>query len=274
MTDTDPQFTSFCCAFLDSGVGGLPYLRQLKYLSPGTACIYVADTAHFPYGEKTPQQVSASAAETVEKILARFSPGVLVVACNTISVTALDALRRTFPLPFVGTVPAIKRAAAISKNRVIGLLATERTVENPYTRKLAHDFAADCRMIYQPASGLVSLIEKRLLFAASGERVDAVRPVVRPFLEGGADTVVLGCTHFLHLSDAFQTALGSGVQVVDSLDGVAQQACRILHGGASGTLLPPASPDALFVTGPLSPEQEENYRRICPLFRLQWGGML
>ena len=98
MTDTDPQFTSFCCAFLDSGVGGLPYLRQLKHLSPGTACIYVADTAHFPYGEKTPQQVSASAAETVEKILARFSPGVLVVACNTISVTALDALRRTFPL--------------------------------------------------------------------------------------------------------------------------------------------------------------------------------
>lgn len=283
----DKDKTRLCYAFLDSGIGGLPYLRQLKTLSPDARCVYVADTERFPYGEKTVDEIISSAVEVTGRIVERFNPRVLVIACNTISVTALDVLRKTFPLSFVGTVPAIKKAGEISRNRIIGFLASERTVSNAYTGKLVGEFAADCRIIPVAASSLIAAIENKLVTASLDEQLEAVRPFISPFVEAGADTVVLACTHFLHMTDVFKKALGPGVTVVDSLDGVAHQALRVyLRNSAAPEVngeVPPSSgrslvnadrQDSLFVTGKLPAAKEDKYRFYCGFYGLRCGGVL
>ena len=132
-------------AFLDSGTGGIPYMLALKKLLPRAKCVYLGDTAHFPYGQKSNQEVTACASEVIETIVRTWNPKAVVIACNTISVTSLEPLRKLFPdLPIVGTVPAVKLAAAVTKNKRIGLLATNATVNHPYCKKLADDFAGDC----------------------------------------------------------------------------------------------------------------------------------
>ena len=118
-------------AFLDSGTGGIPYMLELKKKNPFVRCVYLGDTAHFPYGEKTPEEVESSSAQVISQIIKLWSPKAIVIACNTISVTALDFLRKKFPdRPIVGTVPAIKVAAKVTKNKKIGLLATNATVRD------------------------------------------------------------------------------------------------------------------------------------------------
>ena len=127
MTILDYKMTDF--VFIDSGVGGIPYMTTLLQRAPDAECVYVADTANFPYGEKTHEQVVNCVLELVEKINLQFAPKVIVLACNTMSVNALEALRSEFSdVKFVGTVPAIKLAASVSKNRRIGLLATHLVV--------------------------------------------------------------------------------------------------------------------------------------------------
>ncbi|MBO7638758.1 MAG: aspartate/glutamate racemase family protein, partial [Treponema sp.] len=119
-------------AFLDSGTGGIPYMLALKNKRPDARCVYLGDTVHFPYGQKTKDEVIESASQSIDLIIKKWNPRSLVIACNTISVTALDELRKRFyPLPIIGTVPAVRLAARVSKNRRIGLLATNATVANP-----------------------------------------------------------------------------------------------------------------------------------------------
>ena len=131
-------------AFLDSGTGGIPYMLALKEKQPAARCIYLGDTAHFPYGEKAPEAVTACAAHTIGAIIQKWQPRTIVIACNTISVTSLADLRALFPhTPIVGTVPAIKLAAERTHNKRIGLLATNATVKHPYCAHLVHDFASD-----------------------------------------------------------------------------------------------------------------------------------
>src|SRR5574344_424067 len=149
-------------AFLDSGTGGLPYLKCLKEKSPNSCCIYVGDTKNFPYGEKTKDQIIENSANCIKKIIEKWNPNVIVIACNTISVTALEEFRKRFPTkPFVGTVPAIKPASLISKTRKIGLLATNATVNHPYTKNLQKEFASDCQMISRGDPDLISFIEHK-----------------------------------------------------------------------------------------------------------------
>ena len=112
--------------FIDSGVGGIPYMTSLLKKEPGASCVYVADNKNFPYGEKSHDEVVACVTDVVEKICERFEPAVIVLACNTISVNALEVLRKKFPqVQFVGTVPAIKLAAAVSQKKRIGLIASK-----------------------------------------------------------------------------------------------------------------------------------------------------
>ncbi len=261
-----------CCAFLDSGIGGLPYLSQLKKLSPNMPCAYIADTANFPYGKKGHKQVIEAASSVVAKIISRLNPSTIVIACNTISVAALDSLRKSFGIPIIGTVPAIKKAAAVSANKIIGFIATEGTVKDTYTTKLIADFASGCKMVFRAAPDLVREIEGGLIFASDEEKLAAVLSEVKPFMEGGADTVVLGCTHFLHLQETFCSALGKGIRVVDSLEGVVSQALRV------SSSLPlneeEIAASSLFVTSPLPAEQREIYERCCKLYGLLWEGLL
>ena len=109
-------------AFLDSGIGGIPYLLFLQEKQQNANCIYYADTKNFPYGQKSSEQIIENATIATQKIIEKWNPGAIILACNTISVTALEELRKRFPnVPFVGTVPAIKPAATISKTKKIGL---------------------------------------------------------------------------------------------------------------------------------------------------------
>jgi len=265
MKDTNATYQY---AFLDSGSGGLPYLAQLRSHAPEASCVYLADTLHFPYGTKTRDEVIRFASDTVERLLERFKPEVIVIACNTISVAALPALRERFSVPFVGTVPAIKSAAAATRNRKIGLLATERTVTDPYTDELIRQFAADCEITRIGDSVLVSRIENELVTAGREARLEAVRPSVERFKAAGVDTIVLACTHFLHVCEEIHEAAGNDVQVIDSREGVVSQALRLVGakpGGGKG---------AFYVSGPLTPESEARYLTYSRLFGISWGGVL
>ena len=252
--------------FIDSGVGGIPYMTALLQKEPGTSCVYVADNANFPYGEKTHDQVVACVVELVKKIIDKFSPRVIVVACNTISVNALEVLRQKFPqVQFVGTVPAIKLAASVSKNRCIGLLATAATCENPYNFELKKKFADDCTLVCRADGELVSFIEEKGFTASQAELEEAVRPAIDFFASKGCDAVILGCTHFLNLKDVFEkVALEYAVKIVDSVDGVVNHALDVAGGLQGG------SSSYLYITG----EENPAYKIACSANKIAFGGKI
>ena len=281
-------------AFLDSGTGGIPYMLSLKEKVPAASCVYLGDTAHFPYGQKTQKEVAAAAAQAVRLMQEKWNPKTLVVACNTISVTALDDLRALFPkLPIVGTVPAIKLAAKVTANKRVGLLATNATVSHPYSQKLIEDFASDCAVFKRGDPDLIDFIEKKLFTASREERMAAVRPAVDYFAANDCDTIILGCTHFTHIADDIQAAAGDKVRVIDSREGVANQALRVFPGqvpdqdaaqtdGGAGTNgaassdcgLSSAPADKSFFFTAATREQEEEYRAMCARFGIPYGGLV
>lgn len=271
-------------AFLDSGTGGIPYMLDLKRKSPESRCLYLGDTEHFPYGEKTSSLITECASEAINRILESWSPRTIVIACNTISVTALEELRERFSdIPIVGTVPAIKVAANVTRNRRIGLLATAATVSHPYCLRLIEDFASGCTVIKRADPELISFIEHDLFTAGIEERRAAVKPSVDFFKDSGCDTIVLGCTHFTHVADDVSFVAGDGITVVDSRDGVANQALRvekefILRSGglkktqAEEKSLPPDQ--SFFVTSLKSAAEDLEYSSLCRRFGIPWGGLL
>jgi glutamate racemase len=269
-------------AFLDSGTGGIPYMIYLKQKCPEMTCTYLADALNFPYGEKTSEEITACASQAVSLIMQKWQPQAVVVACNTISVTALDNLRSLYPqLPIVGTVPAIKVAAEITKNRHIGLLATNATVRHSYIKRLEHDFASDCTVFARGDAELVSFIEHDLFTATDEQKAAAVEPAVRYFAENGCDTIILGCTHFIHMADIIQKAAGSAVQVVDSRDGVVRQALKVerMHevqnaSVSSENLHTEPADKTLFVTGFTQKKDADEYCVLCRNLNIGWGGIL
>ncbi len=262
-------------AFLDSGTGGIPYMLALKEKMPQARCVYLGDTAQFPYGEKSEESVVECASEAVSLIIEKWSPRALVIACNTISVTALSSLRKRFSeLKMVGTVPAIKLAAKISKNRRIGLLATNATVSNPYSDKLILDFASDCRVFKLGEPNLVRFVEKNFFTATESERLEACIPARNFFLQHDCDTVVLGCTHFTHIASDFAKAVGNGVSVIDSRDGVANQALRVCSPPFSKEFGEDSIPDCSFFVTKLDFDSCAEYKMLCEKYKIPWGGVV
>lgn len=261
-------------AFLDSGTGGLPYLKYLKTKNPSASCVYVGDTKNFPYGEKSREEIIEKSSGCVKKIIEKCSPKAIVVACNTISVTALEEMRRRFPEnSFIGTVPAIKPAAKISKTRKIGLLATNATVNHEYTKKLAADFASDCEVFSRGDAALISFIEHKFYFASEEERFSACRPACDFFREKNCDVIVLACTHFLNMGEYIQKEAGSSIKVVDSREGVTKHAFEVLEnlGGEKNS----ASDDsALYVTGFTEKNDEARYVDFCARNNIRFAGLL
>jgi glutamate racemase len=250
-------------AFLDSGVGGLPYLAHARPFLRGRRLVYVADREHFPYGEKSRAEVIAAALSVTARLVARENPRLIIVACNTMSVAALAELRAAFPVPFVGVVPAVKPAASLSRRKRVGVLATRRTVEGDYLHELIEKHATGCAVVSLASGPLVEFVERSLHRATTEERQERVRQEVERFTEEGVDALVLGCTHFLHLEGEFRSLLEEkGIMLVDSREGVSRQAQRLLAGNtgsgrtasgraASGTGASSASThDSLYVTGP------------------------
>jgi glutamate racemase len=198
-----------------------------------------------------------------------------VIACNTASVVALPALRATFDLPFVGVVPAVKTAAAAAPGGRFGVLATQQTVEGEYLRGLIASHAAGCTVVALPAAGLVRFVEEDLLGSTRGERLARVGVEVARVKDERIRTLVLGCTHFLHLEEEFREVLArEGITVVDSREGVARQVARLaVTGGGRVVATAGSRPQCLFhVTG--QEPVESRYRAFAERFGLAWGGIL
>lgn len=262
--------------FVDSGIGGLPYVARVREALPHEKFVYVVDRANFPYGEKTSAQVAEAITSATALLIEREHPRLIVVACNTASVVALGALREKFPVPFVGVVPAVKPAAALSRSRRVGVLATRRTVEGEYLRSLIKQFASGCEVVSLPAAGLVDFVEEDMRTASAAERTARVGTEVAKFRGKRIDALVLGCTHFLHLEPEFRALLKhEGITLVDSRDGVARQVKKLLGDatpGADGGRDRDADPDLLYVTG--SAPIEERYSYFAERFGLRLAGTL
>src|SRR5687768_1679174 len=148
--------------FFDSGVGGLSVLAKVRALLPEAPIVYAADSAGFPYGKRSEEDLAERVPALLTLLAERFEPRLIVIACNTASTIALDHARDALDIPIVGTVPAIKPAAELSRSRVIGVLGTEATVRQPYVDDLAARFAADCTVIRHGSAELVELAEAKL----------------------------------------------------------------------------------------------------------------
>lgn len=261
-------------AFFDSGIGGLPYYQWVRNLLPGVSYSYLADRENFPYGQKAISELVTIIPDVMERYLARVEPGLVVVACNTASVTALQQLRERFQVPFVGVVPAIKPAAVLSRKKSIGLLATRRTVDDPYTDNLVRLFAEGYQVERYAGVDIVDFVENRLLDSEREELDRIMAPAVRHFAEREIDTLVLGCTHFLHVKDSIVRSFGPDVQIVDSVEGVGRQVARLLERG--GTRVTPeaerSGSGTFFITGTTA--DEKMYRRFAESYGLDWGGRL
>jgi glutamate racemase len=214
--------------FFDSGVGGLSVLAPTRALLPRAPIVYAADNAAFPYGTKTEAEIAERVPALLVQLVERFRPRLVVVACNTASTIALDHARAALEIPVVGTVPAIKPAAEMSKSRVIGVLGTAATVRQPYVDDLAAKFAADCNIVRHGSAELVALAEAKL--AGEPIRTEAVAAAVQPLRDApGLDTVVLACTHFPLLADELAEAL-PGVRFVDGGSGIARRIAWLTRG--------------------------------------------
>ena len=218
--------------FIDSGIGGIPYCRDFLKRNRKEAVCYIADRGNFPYGSRRKEDLAAILIALTEKLLKTIDPKIVVLACNTASVSALAPLRQNFPqLPFVGTVPAIKPAANAGKSGKVGVLGTERTIEDPYNKNLAGN---RCEIFGIAAPELVEFVEHRLEKADEKEKTEIVKKYIELFRAAGADTLVLGCTHFLYLLEEFRREAAPFIKVFDSLDGITKRIEYLLdeNGGA------------------------------------------
>ncbi len=210
--------------FFDSGVGGLSVLAPTRALLPTAPIVYAADSAGYPYGTRSEAEIASRVPALLGRLVERFHPRLVVIACNTACTIALDQVRGALDVPVVGTVPAIKPAAETTKTGVIGVLGTEATIRQPYVDDLASRFASHCTVLRHGAPELVGLAEAKL--AGEPISLDAVRQAAAPLFEQpGAediDVVVLACTHFPLLRDELDQAF-PGRTWVDGGAGIARR---------------------------------------------------
>lgn len=216
----------------DSGVGGLTVWREVVRQLPGWDTLYLADNAHCPYGPRPVDEIQALSQEITHFLLARGAR-CIVVACNTASAAALRQLRARFPgVPFVGMVPAVKPAAALTRSGTVGVLATPTTLDGQLFSEVVERFAAGVRVLNQQCPGLVERIEGGDLDGPETEAL--VRRCLQPLLDEGADVIALGCTHYPFLASLIQRLVGPEVRLLDPSEAVARQVCRVLDEQASG----------------------------------------
>jgi len=212
--------------FFDSGVGGLSVLQAARRVLPHENLLYFADSAHCPYGSKSGDFVRQRALAITGFLLTRGAKAV-VVACNSASEAALELLRQTFPgLEIIGVEPAVKVAQSLSKNKKIGVLGTALTLKGRRFSRLLENFSYGMEVYTQPVSGLVELIEEGRF---AGPRTSAILiKNLRPLLDKGVDTLVLGCTHYPIIKEMISAICGPQVEVIDTGEPVARQLWRRL----------------------------------------------
>ena len=234
----------------DSGLGGLTVLEQVRRARPDAAYVYAADDAAFPYGALSEERLVARVIAVMERLLARHAPDLVVIACNTASTLVLPALRQRFVTPFVGVVPPIKPAAALTRTRLVSLLATPGTVARSYTHDLVRSFAAHCAVTLVGSKNLAGYAEAEM----AGEPVAdaAILAEIEPcFVEGAdgrrTDVVCLSCTHYPLLLPRFERLAPWPVTWIDPAPAIARRVIQLV--GEMPSQAPDAPPARAVFTG-------------------------
>ena len=223
--DVDARMVAAVGVF-DSGVGGLSVLRAMRRELPHAHFLYVADSAWAPYGER-PAAFVAGRAITITDFLVQQGAKAVVVACNTATGAAVEALRARFTMPIVAIEPAVKPAALQTRSRIVGVLATTGTLSSPNMSKLLANYGSDVEFVIQPCPGLADQVEKGRL--TSDDTRALVKRYVQPIVDKGADILLLGCTHYPFLRPLIEEVAGPGVDVIDPAAAVARELRRRLE---------------------------------------------
>jgi len=230
-------------AMFDSGFGGLTVARALIDLAPCEDLVYFGDTGRYPYGPRSQAEVRDFAHQITDWMVDRYDPKLIVVACNTASAVALEPLRQRFPqLPILGLEPAVKPAVQLTRSGVVGVMATPATFQGQLYRATVGRYATAVQVVEQVCVGLAELVEQGEL---EGPDCDArLMGYLEPMLAAGADTIVLGCTHYPFVIESIRRLVGPSMAVVDPAPAVARHLADVL---AREGLLAPAE------RGPLEP---------------------
>ena len=213
----------------DSGLGGLTVFREIATLRPQADYIYVADDAAFPYGKLDEQALVSRIVDLMDELIETHQPQLVIIPCNTASTIVLPALRQKFPVPFVGTVPAIKPACATSVTRRVSVLGTEATVSREYTRALIRDYAQNCRVTLVGSRHLAAYAEAE--FAGAPASDAQIQAEIAPcFLDDGerTDTIVLACTHYPLLIGRLTQLAPWKVNFIDPAPAIARRVVDLL----------------------------------------------
>ena len=225
----------------DSGIGGLSVFREIRKLLPEQSYIYYSDSAHCPYGEKSKEYI-IDRARSITRRLMGMGAEIVVVACNTATAAAISILREEFPIKFIGMEPAIKPAAALTKTGVVGVLATAGTLKAEKYLDTREKWAQSITVVEHIGEGFVELVEKGQTSGAEAEAV--VQNSLVPLLEAGADTIVLGCTHYPFLADTIKKvaaahgADGNSFHLIDPAPAVARHLLEVMEAEGIQTVSP------------------------------------
>ena len=225
----------------DSGIGGLSVFREIRKLLPEQGYIYYSDSAHCPYGDKSKEYI-IDRARSITRRLMGMGAEIVVVACNTATAAAISTLRKEFPIKFIGMEPAIKPAAALTKTGVVGVLATAGTLKAEKYLDTREKWAQSITVVEHIGEGFVELVEKGQTLGAEAEAV--VQNSLVPLLEAGADTIVLGCTHYPFLADTIKKvaaahgADGNSFHLIDPAPAVARHLLEVMEAEGIQTASP------------------------------------
>ena len=243
---------------LDSGLGGLSVLNEIRKLMPGEDIVYFADSAWCPYGPRPADEIQRRVFAITDFLLTQNCQ-LIVIACNSATIAAVEALRATYPVPFVGMEPAVKPAAAITRSGTVGVLATEASLAGEKFHRLLHDHAEGVNVITRPCPNFVDLVEHGEL---EGNRARGiVEEETLPLIEAGADVLVLGCTHYPFLRPLIQDVAGPEIKIIDTGAAVARHALQLLKNRCQ-----PASPQTscqVITTGDLD-TLKKLFPQLCP----------
>lgn len=234
----------------DSGLGGLSVVRELRRRLPGERIVYVGDSIHAPYGARGEEEIRRLSLGLAHFLVQHHRCRGLIIACNTATAAAAEAVRAAFPaLPVVGMEPAVKPAVAVTKSGVVGILATVGTLASARFAALLERYGGTVEFVTQPCPGLPEAVERGELATPATRAL--VEKYIAPLLARGADTLVLGCTHYPVLRPLIAQAAGPNVTLIDTGEAVARRAARLFGTpGVSGVSGEPAAALTLITTAP------------------------
>ena len=247
---------NYSIGILDSGLGGLSVLNEIRRVLPNESIVYFGDSAWCPYGSRHADEIQRRVFAVTDFLIEKGCK-LIVVACNSATIAAVEALRASYPVPFVGMEPGVKPAAALTKTGTIGVLATEASLAGEKFHRLISDHGGGVKTITRPCPNFVELVEAGEL---SGTRARGiVEEEVMPLTEAGADVLVLGCTHYPFLRSLIEEVAGPEVQIVDTGSAVAQRVSDLIPNNSGS-----ASPHCVIFTSADIHQLERVLPKLCP----------